>query len=157
MQCTLGFTIFLLAFVHSQAVPGVVPNNAINSINPEINSNQDDSIISLSSKSPTGVCKVIEIKVPCHECTQHDFQLNVDECHATHYVEKVKCEPVEDEDEGRTKTQSCQPNRAHPESIWPFWLLSLTSGTVFWVVSRRRQRFLDDKRNRKLTQQLQSL
>lgn len=146
--------LIFLNIAFSLADPGVIPNNELQNSKPEIVN--DDSIISMEVKSPSDQCQVIQIITPCHECSQHDFQLNVDECHATKFIEKVKCKPGEDNLE-KTKTLSCQPSKSQPESIWPFWFLSFTSGTFFWIASRRRQRILDDRRNRKLTQQLQSL
>ena len=117
---------------------------------------------SLSHSNPLSpinseTCVIKHIQESCHLCSQTEFQLNVDACALTHHVEKINCY---DNDKKETViVQSCKAltRKDGEEGIFSFCLLNLIFAVGAFYVSRKRQRYIDEKRNRRLQTQLQAL
>jgi len=100
-------------------------------------------------------CVIKRVQEACHPCSQTEFQLNVDECQTTHHIEKIIC--YDSEKRENVNVRSCVAGDAAQRGIFSFCLSNLVIGAFAFYCSRRRQRFLDDKRNRRLQTQLQAL
>ena len=128
-------------------------NNLQNSNN--INNIQNQKILT-DQTLDSEICLTHQIQEKCHTCSQREFQLNVDECARTHQIEKISCH---DRDNRETiLIRSCSASyEVEDEGLFSFVFTNFILGLIFFYVSRRRQRFLDERRNRKLQTQLQAL
>lgn len=83
----------------------------------------------------------------CGHCSKDDQDRFV-ECSSTGYIE-IQC------DDNKSIIKSCHFHQK--EGIWKFWFYNMVIGITFFIGSRKRQNFLNEKRNRKLQTQLSSL
>lgn len=102
-------------------------------------------------------CVKKHVQESCHPCSQTEFQLNVDECQTTHHIEKIICSDSDSHETVIVQSCSSLARGNEQNGVFSFCVSNFIIGLFAFYCSRKRQRFLDDKRNRRLQTQLQAL